>query len=405
MTLTDVELKKMIEDGSKAAVDAALAEKAAADKAHEEEHKTALRAQFQEVYEANRMREDSSGVKAMTPMQKLGRIIIAAAAGQCDPEKMLAFSKKNYDGDKELDGYIKKTMEAGVPSTGGFTIPHPVMGQLIEPLYQETFLDKIGMSKLPMPNGNLTLPRVNTSSTVGWVGEIPATTPTGIVLGDVKLSAKKLYAKLPISNSLLRYSAVGLESFCARDLQRKLTLAVNDAALYGTGGSYQPLGLSGITGIQSSGSASTALTAAATVDMISLLRQANVAMSRPYWVMSPAMEGWLKNLKTTVGAFIYRDEMNNSKTVEGIPFVVTTGSSYTDTTTDYADLWLGDWDYFLWGASRDMELTMSKEATYMSGATAYSAFDRDETVIKVVAEHDFNVSQPLAFVHGIYSVA
>ena len=106
-----------------------------------------------------------------------------------------------------------------------------------------------------------------------------------------------------------------------------------------------------------------------------------------------------------MGAYIYRDEMNNNKTLEGIPFVVTTGSSYTDTTTDYADLWLGDWDYFLWGASRDMELTMSKEATYMSGATAYSAFDRDETVIKVVAEHDFNVSQPLAFVHGIYSVA
>ena len=44
MTLTDVELKKMIEDGSKAAVDAALAEKAVADKAKEDEHKTALRA-------------------------------------------------------------------------------------------------------------------------------------------------------------------------------------------------------------------------------------------------------------------------------------------------------------------------------------------------------------------------
>ena len=68
MQITDVELKKMIDDGSKAAVEAALAEKAAADKAKEDEHKTALRAQFQEVYEENRKREESSGTKALSPI-------------------------------------------------------------------------------------------------------------------------------------------------------------------------------------------------------------------------------------------------------------------------------------------------------------------------------------------------
>ncbi len=405
MTLTDVELKKMIDDGSKAAVEAALAEKAAADKAHEEEHKNALRAQFQEVYEANRNREIENGTKGLSPLQKLARLVTVAASGQCEPDRMLSVAKKMFDSDKELHGYIQKGLEAGLPSTGGFLIPQQLSSEFIDPLYAGTFLDKIGLSKYPMPNGSLDLGRGATSGSFTWGGENPVNDATGMTFDLVKLSAKKGSAYVPISNSLLRYSPAAVQSIIASDLQEVYAEAINTAALYGTGTASQPKGVANITGIQTLGSSGTALTANVPVDMVSLLEQANVKMLKPFWIMSPKMKSWIKNLKTTTNAYIYRDEMNKDKTIEAIPFIATTLSSYTDTTIDYADLWLADWAYFAWGVGRDMELTMSKEATYVSGGVTYSAFQRDETVIKIISELDFAVKQPKAFVHGIFAEA
>lgn len=405
MTLTDVELKKMIDDGAKAAVETALAEKAKADKEREEEHKNALRAQFQEVYEANRNREIENGTKGLSPLQKLARLVTVAASGQCEPEKMLSVAKKMYESDKELHGYIQKGMEAGLPSTGGFLIPQQLSSEFIEPLYAETFLDKMGLSKYPMPNGSLDLGRGATSGSFTWGGENPVNDATGMTFDLVKLSAKKGSAYVPISNSLLRYSPAAVQGIIASDLQQIYAEAINTAALYGTGTASQPKGIKNVAGIQTLGSSSTALTANTPVDMVSLLEQANVKMLKPFWVMSPKMKSWLKNLKTTTNAYIYRDEMNKDKTLEAIPFIVTTLSSYTDTATDYADLWLADWAYFAWGVGRDMELTMSKEATYVSGGVTYSAFQRDETVIKIISELDFAVKQPKAFVYGIFAEA
>jgi len=405
MTLTDVELKKMIEDGSKAAVDAALAEKAAADKAHEEEHKTALRAQFQEVYEANRAKEAENGTKGMTPMQKLARLVTVAASGQCEPDRMLSVAKKMFDADKELHGYIQKGMEAGLPSTGGFLIPQQLSSEFIDPLYAGTFLDKIGLSKYPMPNGSLDLGRGATSGSFTWGGENPVNDKTGMTFDQVKLSAKKGSAYVPISNSLLRYSPAAVQGIVSNDLMEIYADAINTAALYGTGTASQPKGITNVSGIQTLGTSGTALTANIPVDMVALLEQANVKMLKPFWIMSPKMKSWIKNLKTTTAAYIYRDEMNKDKTIESVPFIATTLSSYTDTSTDYADLWLADWAYFAWGVGRDMELTMSKEATYVSGGVAYSAFQRDETVIKILSDLDFAVKQPKAFVHGIFAEA
>ncbi len=406
MQLTDVELKKMIDDGAKAAVDAALSQKAEADKAKEEEHKSALRAEFQAVYEENRKREAATGVKSgLAPLEKLGRLITVAAAGKCEPDRMLDVAKKMFDSDKELHGYIQKGMEAGLPSTGGFLIPQQLSSEFIDPLYAGTFLDKIGISKYPMPNGSLNLGRGATSGTFSWGAENPVNDKTGMTFDEVKLSAKPGSAYVPVSNSLLRYSPAQVQAIIARDLQEIYAIAINTAALYGKGTAYQPKGLVNVAGIQTLGSSGTALSANTPVDILALLEQANVAMLKPFWVMSPKMKSWLKNLKTTAGAYIYRDEMNKDKTLESVPFIATTLSSYTDTTIDYADLWLADWAYFAWGVGRDMELTMSKEATYVSGGVTYSAFQRDETVIKIASDLDFAVKQPSAFVHGIFAEA
>lgn len=392
---------QMTQEQFDAAIDSRVEEKM---KSRVAEQKSALRAEFQEAYEAAHQEAQRKGYREEAPTIKLAKLVNLYGQANGDVERMKSLAGKMYSEDKEIGGYIGKALEAGVPSAGGFGIPQVLSARVIEALYAQTFLDKVGVARIPMPNGNVRLSRMDTSATVGWVGELPSASVTAPVFGEVALSAKKLFAIAEISNSLIRYNAVGIEGWLARDLQKKFRLALDYAALYGSGTAYSPAGLASL-GVQTAGGTTTALDQLKPDEMIALLKAANVPMTRVAWVMHPNMEAWLKNLKTTTGAWIFRQEMIENGTLAGYPYHVTTQSSYTDTTTDYADLWVGDWDEFLWGAGLDLELRMSQDAAFVASGTTYSAFQRDSALVRVVGEHDFNVMHPVSFVKGTFSVA
>lgn len=373
-------------------------------KEREAETKSKLRAEFQEAYEAAHQENESKGYKEEKPEIKLAKLVNLFANAGGDVEKMAKLNEKMYGGDKEIKGYVSKALEAGIPTAGGFGIPQILASRVIEALYAQTILDKAKVNRMPMPNGNLSLSRMDTSSTIGWVGETGPIANTQPVFGQVNLSAKKLAALSEISNSLIRYNAVNIEGWLARDLQKKFRLALDYAAFYGSGTAYTPAGLANL-GVQTAGSSSTALTQLVPDEMIALLKAANVPMTNVCWAMAPQMEAWLKNLKTTTGAWIFRQEMVELGTLCGYPYFVSTQISYTDTTTDYADLWLGDFDEFIWGTGLDMELRMSQDAAFVSGGTTYSSFQRDSALVRVVGEHDFNVMHPVSFVRGTFSVS
>lgn len=395
--MTKEELDALIEQKAASIVETKKAE-------IETAQKSALRAEFQAAYDEAHGENERKGYKEEAPIVKLGKIVNLFGQANGDVEHMKRLASKMYADDKEVNGYISKALEAGVPSSGGFGIPQVLSARVIEALYAASLLDKMGVTRIPMPNGNMRMARMDTTSTVGWVGELPAASTTQPVIGDVSLAAKKLFALSEISNSLIRYNAVGMEGWLARDLQKKFRLALDYAAFYGSGSSYTPAGLTN-QGVQTSGSSSTALTQLIPDEMISLLKAANVPMTNVHWAMSPQMEAWLKNLKTNTGAWIFRQEMVENGTLCGYPYHDSTQISYTDTTTDYGDLWLGDFDEFLWGVGLDMELRMSQDASFVSSGTTYSAFQRDSALVRVVGEHDFGVMHPVSFVHGTYSVA
>lgn len=397
MQLTKEELETMIDSKVAEGVQAKMAEAEAVNKSK-------LRAEMQEVYEESRQYNERKGYKEEEPIIKVAKLINLFGQSNGSPDGMKFLAEKMYSDDREVKGYVSKALEAGVPSSGGFGIPQVLSARVIEALYAQSIIDKCGVSKLPMPNGNLRMARMDTASTVGWVGELPAASPTAPVFGDVSLSAKKLFAISEISNSLIRYNAVGIEGWLARDLQKKFRLELDRAAFYGEGSSYTPAGLTNL-GVQTSGSSGTALTQLIPDEMLALLKAANVPMTNVHWAMPPQMEAWLKNLKTTTGAWIFRQEMIEQGRLAGYPYHVSTQISYTDTATDYGDLWVGDFDEFLWGAGLDMELRMSQDAAFVSGGTTYSSFQRDSALVRVVGEHDFNVMHPASFVQGTYSVS
>ncbi len=377
----------------------------------EENEKAFLRADSYDVLlEAGRdaERKGVAGPNSIDIFEKMIGSGLAAMGAQptalrVDKGLALKKAKELYPNCKALHGLMQKDLEASIPSAGGYGIPQVLSQDVIPFLYNISILEQTGATKVPMPNGNFRMVRMDTGATVGWIGEDTANDNTEQEFGDVNLQAKKLYAMVAVSNDLLRFNTVSMDSWVARDLAVKARTALDTAALYGTGTLYQPKGLY-YDAIQTSGSTTTSFAAGTPVTMEALLEASNVPMISPAWVMNPLCVGKIKSTAFSTGPFVWANEINLNGTLNGAK-LVSSASSLTYSTSTYADYWLGDWSEFIWGVAMDLSLEISREGTFVSGGTTYSAFQRDVTLVRLIAQHDFDVKHQASFVRGSYLIA
>lgn len=326
---------------------------------------------------------------------------------QLSDEEILAQSKKDFPNSKGLHKVLStKAVNAGTPSEGGFTVPLAFSSDYIDALLANTLIDKLGVRRVPLVHGNLSIPKMDTVSAISWGGEETIGDTTQPSFGEVNMHAKKLFAKSAITNTVIRESGVDVEGWIAEDLFRNARIALDVAMLKGTGSQYQPLGLKNKTGVQTSGGSTTAFTVDTPNNMEALLEQANVPMENVKWLLSPKGKSWIKSTKFTTGPFAWATEMATQKTLNGYDFLTSTTVDYTKATapaSDYADFWLGDWSQLLFGISKDISIEVSRDGTFVSNGQTISAFDRDLTLVRLITEVDFACRHPEAFLCGTYS--
>lgn len=322
------------------------------------------------------------------------------------PDEILASAKEKYPESKALHNVLEsrmKALNASTPSEGGFTVPIAFASDYIDMLYANTILDKLGVRKVPMPNGNLSIPKMTESATAYWVGEATKIDASQATFGEVNLKAKKLGAMSPVSNSLLRYTGVGLDSWIAEDLMEKARIGLDKAFLKGSGTEHTPLGLYNTSGVQSYGE--TALSVTTPLEMFALLEQANVPFGNVKWLLNPIGKSWLAGKAFSSGPFAWAEEIAKNRQLNGYDIITSTSVDYTaDAGTpanSTADFWIGDFSQLLWGVGYDITVEMSREGTYIdaNGATV-SAFQNDLTLVRLITEHDFACRHPKAFVKG-----
>ena len=362
--------------------------------------------------------KDNSIKAKETPVTIVNQMIASAVSAmghkdahnitQVSPEEVLAQAKKDFPYSKALHNVLEarcKTMNAGTPSEGGFTVPLAFSGEYIDALVANTLIDKLNIRRVPLVHGNLSIPRMDTTSAISWGGEETVGGITEPTFGEVNMRAKKLFAKTAMSNTLIRESGVNIEGWVAEDLMRKARIALDDALLNGTGSQYQPLGLANNPNVQTSGSSSTAFGLTTPNDMVALLEQANVRMENVHWLLNPMGESWIRNKAFASGPFAWSEEMSRSGKLRGYDFHSSSTVKYDGTGTAFADFWLGDFAEMMFGISKDISIEVSREGTFTNNGNVISAFDKDLTLIRLIAEVDFACRQPKAFVHGTYSVS
>lgn len=116
-------------------------------------------------------------------------------------------------------------------------------------LRNATMVLRMGARRLPGLVGNVNIPRQTGSTTMGWVAQAGAGSESDATFAVVALSPKTAHGIQDVTRDLLLQGTPAVEGLIRADLLEAMAVAVDLAALHGTGASNQPTGLAATAGI------------------------------------------------------------------------------------------------------------------------------------------------------------
>jgi HK97 family phage major capsid protein/HK97 family phage prohead protease len=138
----------------------------------------------------------------------------------------------------------KRDLVVGTASAGGNLVATDLMaGDFISLLRNAMVIMGMGTRMLTGLQGNVAIPRQTGAGTAYWVAESNAPTESQQAFDQVTMSPKTVGAFTDISRKLLAQSSLDVEALVQQDLATVLGLAIQQAAINGTGASNQPSGL------------------------------------------------------------------------------------------------------------------------------------------------------------------
>jgi HK97 family phage major capsid protein len=146
--------------------------------------------------------------------------------------------------------YGQRDLEAGTDSEGGYTVATEV-GGLIEKLDAQLVSASLGATRLTGLRGNVNLPKLTGGATASWVDEEGAVSASAQTIGQLALSPKRLAVRTIYSDQLVNQSSLSVENVVRDDLIKREALALDLAAMDGSGSSNQPTGVANTSGIGS----------------------------------------------------------------------------------------------------------------------------------------------------------
>jgi HK97 family phage major capsid protein len=176
-------------------------------------------------------------------------------------------------------------------SGGGYLVETANMS-FIDVLRNRSVAMKMGATRLTGLVGSVTVPKQTTAATAYWLAsESTAITEGNQVFGQMALSPKTVGAYTEISRQLLLQSSPSAEAIVTSDLAKTTAIAVDLGVLAGSGGSGQPQGIIGTSGIGSV--TGTSLAASGVLEFQSDVASGNVTPDNFGYVTTPVVAALL----------------------------------------------------------------------------------------------------------------
>lgn len=300
------------------------------------------------------------------------------------------------------DGDVAKALNSSITGEGGALIPQDFLADLIELLRANTVVRASDPMTVGMPMGNLTIPRLAGGASAAYQGELDDIQISQERFDDVNFVAKKLTSMVPVSNDLIRRAPIGVEEIVRDDLVQTMARREDLAFLRGDGTAKDPVGfkslvlpanvipIAAMADPTQPGEALTAILAAASAALLAL-RNGMSRMIRPTWIMAPTTARFIATARDQIGGFYYKDEMAAGmwegypvRQTQQIPTNLGVGGHGSEIYfADFADVVIAD--------TYNVIVDASDVAAYNDGTSMVSAFQRDQSLFRVIGEHDFNM--------------
>jgi HK97 family phage major capsid protein len=302
------------------------------------------------------------------------------------------------------DDIVARALNGSVTGEGGALIPQDFMADLIELLRANTVVRGSSPMEIGMPMGNITIPRLAGGATAAYQNELDDIAVSQERFDDVNLSAKKLTAMVPVSNDLIRRAPIGVEEVVRDDLVQTIARREDLAFLRGDGTDKGPVGMrslclpanlitvAAMPATPAPGDQLTAILAGASAAILTL-QNGMSRMLRPTWIMTPTAARFIAVARDSVGGFYFKDEMATGM-FEGYPVRITQqipSNLVMTTFTKASEIYFVDMADFIIADTYNVVVDASDVAAYNDGVSMVSAFQRDQSLFRVIAEHDCNM--------------
>jgi HK97 family phage major capsid protein len=389
-----------------------------------------LKAARPEGYAGPLFREEAPVSRtARTPGLMMARGLRAVAAAKLlggGPERAIDILKGWGDAElaKAWEGAREKALSTGDPTAGGFLVPTQFSTDIIELLRPSAVVRSLDPSIMPMPMGSIKIPKITTGATAAYIGENANVTKSEEKTGQLTLSFKKLAALVPLSNDLVRYSSPSADSIVRDDMVRALATREDKAFLRDDGTSGTPKGIKNwvhaVNKFRANGTVSLANVTTDLGKAIQKLMAADVPImvqqfpaggpnqvqpitARPGWVFSPRTYMYLTTVQNGQGFYAFRPEMMMG-TLWGFPYRVTSqvletqgADGLEDGSSNKTEVYFGAFAHAVIGEALGMIVDASTEGAYYDGTSVQATFSLDQTVVRVIEEHDFALRYDKAF--------
>jgi len=198
--------------------------------------------------------------------------------------------------------------QVGTAGQGGNLVETDLLAEsFIEVLRNQTVTSKLGATYLPGLVGNVDIPRQISATGTYWVGESGALTEAEATFDKVSLRPKTIGALSKISRLMLLQSTPAIEMLARRDLMAVGALAIDLAAMSGSGSSNQPTGIINQSGVGSvvGGTNGANLSFDHIIQLQYTTKFANAPQASTGYALNSKAVGYLATQKSSTGQYLW----------------------------------------------------------------------------------------------------
>ena len=339
----------------------------------------AIRAATNQSWRGAELERDASEAVA----EKLGK----DPKGFFVPNDWLSSRASGINAEQRAQILEQRDLLAGTPSAGGHTVDTVLLASsFIELLRNRMVVRQAGATVLGGLVGDMAIPKQSGGATAYWVDENGALTESQQTLGQVPLTPHTVGAYTEISRKLMKQSSLDVEAFVRNDLATVLALAIDKAALHGTGSGNQPTGVAGTTGVNvvAGGTNGGAIDWPKLVALETEVAVDNADVGRLAYIVNARTRGALKTAEKASGTGMYLWG-EGGQPLNGYPAYVSNQvrSDLTKGTgTALSAAFFGNWGDLLMGMWGTLDLLVNPYSLDTTGAVRVTAFQDVDIAVR-----------------------